>query len=116
MDSLGKRIAAERKKKNMSQTEFAEYFKIGRSTVAMWETDDRKPDAKTLVDLAKFFNVSLDYLMSGIEHSSIDEKLHLVMSDPKTMNMFYDFASATDEEKEMLLEIWNSIKKRGKNK
>ncbi len=115
MDTLGSRIARQRKKKNMSQTEFADHFKIGRSTVAMWETDDRKPDSDMLKRISDFFDVSLDYLISGSEHS-MDEKMKEAMSDPYAVLMFSDFPTASEEDKKMLLEIWNSIKNRNQNK
>ena len=60
---MAKRIAELRKKKKLSQIEFAEKFGIGRSTIAMWETGDRKPDAETLQKLADFFDTTTDYLL-----------------------------------------------------
>lgn len=60
---LAQRIAEQRKKRKLSQTQFAEKFGIGRSTIAMWETGDRIPDTETLTKLASFFGCSTDYLL-----------------------------------------------------
>lgn len=63
MSILARRIAEQRKKKKLSQTKFAEKFGVGRSTIAMWETGDREPDAETIQKLADFFDVTTDYLL-----------------------------------------------------
>lgn len=64
---LGSRIANIRKEKNMSQSQLAVLLGVGPSTVGMYEQGRRTPDLDTLVRLAKVFNVSLDYLITGKE-------------------------------------------------
>lgn len=56
-------LKAIRKAKGISQQQLANKLGISRSTVAMWETGSSAPDFDTLVKLAKYFNVSTDYLL-----------------------------------------------------
>lgn len=52
-----------RKKAGLTQIEFAEKLNVDQSTISKWEQDKAIPDIQTLVQLASFFNVSVDYLM-----------------------------------------------------
>ena len=65
-----------RKSYEISQKAFAEEFKVSQSTVASWETGAREPSIDTLLSLAAFFNVSVDYLLSGkpLENAAGGEK------------------------------------------
>lgn len=67
---LGKRLALLRKERGLKQGEFAEEFskyaklknKLTISSVSTWEQNHRIPSHKTLIALARFYDVSLDYL------------------------------------------------------
>ncbi len=49
--------------KGLTQIEFSKRMNVDQSTVSKWEQDKAIPDIQTLVQLASFFNVSIDYLM-----------------------------------------------------
>lgn len=59
-----------RKEKGMTQTQFASEFNIATGTIAMWETGKRTPDTETLKKIARFFNVSIDFLLDNEKNSS----------------------------------------------
>jgi transcriptional regulator with XRE-family HTH domain len=59
-----------RKEKGMTQTQFASEFNIATGTIAMWETGKRIPDTETLKKIARFFNVSIDFLLDNEKSSS----------------------------------------------
>lgn len=61
-----------RKEKGMTQTQFASEFNIATGTIAMWETGKRTPDTETLKKIARFFNVSIDFLLDNEKSSSND--------------------------------------------
>ncbi len=52
-----------RESSKISQDKLSKIIGVSRSTVAMWETNSSQPDIDTLIKLANFFNVSLDYLL-----------------------------------------------------
>lgn len=56
----------------MTQTEVAKIFKLSCSAVNYWEMGLSVPSAQYIVNLAKLFNVSTDYIL-GIdnEHSTV---------------------------------------------
>ncbi len=61
---LGKKIIAMRNEKNLSQEQLAEKLNVTRQTISNWENGKFYPDIDSLVNLSKFFNVSLDNLLS----------------------------------------------------
>ena len=61
---LGKKIMTMRNEKNLSQEQLAEKLNITRQTISNWENGKFYPDIDSLVNLSKFFNVSLDVLLS----------------------------------------------------
>lgn len=63
---LGARISALRREAGMNQAELAKLLKISPSTVGMYEQGRREPSADTLVAMAKIFDISLDYLLTGM--------------------------------------------------
>ena len=65
---MAKRIAVLRKKQHLSQAEFAHKLNISSSTEGMYEQGRRTPSLDVLVMMAKCFNVSLDYLITGKEN------------------------------------------------
>ncbi len=62
---LGSRIAALRRHANFSQAELAARLQISPSAIGMYEQGRREPSTETLVALARIFEVSTDYLLTG---------------------------------------------------
>ena len=52
-----------RKEKGISQETLARDLGVSKSTIGLYETGDTLPDARTLYDLAVYFDVSADYLL-----------------------------------------------------
>ncbi|MGI6069574.1 MAG: helix-turn-helix domain-containing protein [Blautia sp.] len=51
--------------RNVTQDELAKYLNVSRPTIAGYETKNKQPDYEKLLKLAEFFNVSVDYLITG---------------------------------------------------
>ncbi len=62
---VGKRIKLLREEMKLNQIDIARVVQRGDSTVRMWELGKSEPDNQTLLLLAKFFNVSVDYLLGA---------------------------------------------------
>lgn len=62
---LGDNIKALRTNKNMYQQDLADDLSVSKSTIAMWETNKRIPDATTLLKIANYFNISVDELLGN---------------------------------------------------
>ncbi len=63
MQIFSSRLIALRKEKRLTQEELAKIIGKGRSTVSGYETEGKEPDIETICFLAKYFDVSTDYLL-----------------------------------------------------
>jgi transcriptional regulator with XRE-family HTH domain len=61
--SFGNRLRELRLSRELTQADFANAINLGESTISFYESDKRSPDYETLVKIARFFNVSTDYLL-----------------------------------------------------
>ena len=57
------RLKELRKEKQLSQKELADLLSTGQSSISAWERGEREPLAHQLVDLARVFECSVDYLL-----------------------------------------------------
>lgn len=69
--NLGHTIKELRKEKGLTQDQLASLLNLKRSTIAGYETNRKQPDNATLIAIADFFNVSLDFLLGRVENKSI---------------------------------------------
>ncbi|MBP0958396.1 MAG: helix-turn-helix transcriptional regulator [Oscillospiraceae bacterium] len=69
---FSEKIKELRKEHNITQVKFAEIFNISSGTIAMWETGKRTPDIETIQKIAKYFNVSVDWLTGNSETRNIN--------------------------------------------
>lgn len=60
---FSERIKELRKGAGLTQAQFAQQFNIATGTIGMWETGMREPDTKTAAKIARFFRVSIGYLV-----------------------------------------------------
>ncbi len=56
-----------RKEKNLNQLKVAMDLSISREALSLYENGKRNPSLDMLVALSKYFNVSIDYLITGSE-------------------------------------------------
>ena len=62
---IGNKIVQLREENQMSQTELAELLDVSRQTVSKWERNVCEPEAKRIVQLAKIFHITTDYLLGN---------------------------------------------------
>ena len=66
-----------RTKKGISQAELGRFVGVERSTICQYEKGTRMPDNNTLIKLADYFGVSVDYLLErGYKITIPVEKWH----------------------------------------
>ncbi|TJY44270.1 helix-turn-helix transcriptional regulator [Cohnella pontilimi] len=63
--SMGERLRELRLSRNISQEEVARQIGITRSAYSHYEINNRQPVYETLIKLAAYFDVSLDYIIGG---------------------------------------------------
>lgn len=62
---IGHIIAKYRMEKGISQKDLANILNVNTSTVGLWETNKRFPSPTTLIEIADYFNISMDILFSA---------------------------------------------------
>lgn len=62
MSVFSERLVSLRLKSGLSQLAFAKEIKIGSRTYQYYESGEREPQLSTLVRIADFYGVTLDYL------------------------------------------------------
>ena len=72
---LGSRIAALRRGAGLSQTELADRLRVSPSAVGMYEQGRREPGVEMLVAIARIFDVSTDYLLTGTPQTETERAL-----------------------------------------
>lgn len=79
-----------RGRKEISQRELASVLNLSPSTIAMYETGQREPDAETLSKIADFFGVSIDYLIGRTDTPTPADKIADSLSDDPELLEFWD--------------------------
>ena len=100
--TFGERLYELRNKKNISQEDLAEVLDVSRQSIPKWENDKAYPEMTRLLFMSEYFDVSLDYLMRGIDKEDNDEK---VTEKYKTKNILLvqnDFLSNLSKKQKTL--------------
>lgn len=114
--TTGERIAALRKERSWNQQQLSDRLHVSQSTLAMWETDKRRPSTDGINDMADLFDVSADYLMGRSEKRhyysltekddrDVDQKIKDIMDglDPDGPDFFKNDGNLSEHDKELLL-------------
>lgn len=71
--TIGERIYELRRQHYVSQEELADIMQVSRQSVSKWETDQSYPELDKIAKLAKYFDVSTDYLITGEDRSNTEK-------------------------------------------
>ena len=71
--NVGSTIRRLRKEKNISQLKLALDLSMNQNTISRYETGEREADYKTLIKIADYFNVSIDYLLERTDNPKINK-------------------------------------------
>lgn len=63
MTKFAERLKDLRTERNLTQMQLAFDTHLSKSAIAFWELGQRVPNANAIVTLARYFNVSCDYLL-----------------------------------------------------
>ena len=62
-NNIGENIRLLRKSKGLTQKELVQILSISGDMISLWELGKSKPDIDSVILLAKFFDVTTDYLL-----------------------------------------------------
>ncbi|MED3183417.1 MULTISPECIES: helix-turn-helix domain-containing protein [Bacillus cereus group] len=101
---FGTRLYTLRKERKLRQEDMAKQLGIARTTYAMYEQGNREPDYNTLIKLATFFEVSIDYLLGTTKIRQVTD-----IQDPDLYQWFKDISNAPPQKREELKKFWEFI-------
>lgn len=67
---FAQRLKQLRAEKGITQIQLAEMLEVSKGTVAMWETDQRKPSWEILFQLSDIFDRRIDYILGHTDDVS----------------------------------------------
>lgn len=73
---IGERLKQLRIKNGLKQQELANMFGLSSGTISFYESEQRKPDIDFIVAVAKYFDVSTDYLL-GLTNATDKENIDI---------------------------------------
>lgn len=115
--SFGQILYNLRTSRNITQAELANYLKISKSLISMYERNQRKPSFEILEGIADFFNVDMNTLYgmdaatllkaSKKDERDIQKRLQSILDDldDKADLNFYNGSEEMDDETKELLRI-----------
>jgi len=103
LDTVGKRIRYARKMNNLTLTEVKNLTGLSTGNLSDLENDKFMPSANALISFRKVFNVSIDWLLTGVPPITLakgemvkeEQTLYLTEEDRELIEAF----RALDEEK-----------------
>ena len=69
---FGSNLRKLRRSSEMTQRDLGKELNVSPSTIALWETDQRLPDAEKLLEISKLFSVSIDWILDNENHNNED--------------------------------------------
>ena len=81
MNVFKDRLKLLRENKKISSKEFADALNVDTATISNWEAGRRFPKNEVLLEIADYFNVSLDYLLGRTD----DEQVAIYRSEYKDL-------------------------------
>lgn len=109
MISFGKKIAALRKGKKLSQTDLAKKLGTSVSVISRYERDEMTPSIETAKKLADVLNTTVGYLLGETE----DDQL---LKDPKMMERLREMKNFAEQEREQILFTLDAVIREIKNR
>lgn len=86
---IGTRLCQLRTARNLTQEQVANAIHTGRANYAKMESGDRDIKSEHCIALAKFFNVSCDYILTGISASNMDVNKDMGLSERTIEELCY---------------------------
>ena len=90
---FGERLYKLRSDKNISQEELAELLDVSRQSISKWENDKAYPEMTRLLFMSDYFDVSLDYLMRGLEDEKSEDESAVTYKSKNLLAVWNNFVS-----------------------
>lgn len=92
-----KRLKELRLNKNLTQQQLGKLLSVSGQTILNWENDITYPSVKKLIELASFFDVSIDYLLDFKEKNTNFDKIMNILNDYEKEDLIKLIATFVNE-------------------
>ncbi|MDD6468665.1 MAG: helix-turn-helix transcriptional regulator [Bacilli bacterium] len=92
-----KRLKELRLNKNLTQQQLGKLLSVSGQTILNWENDITYPSVKKLIELASFFDVSIDYLLDFKEKDTNFDKIINILNDYQKEDLIKLIATFVNE-------------------
>jgi transcriptional regulator with XRE-family HTH domain len=96
------RIKKLREEFGMTQQELADKLNGAKSTVAMYEKEDRKPSLEILIRLSEIFDCSIDYILCKTDIRNSGEQINDVLNEAMIGMSKSDYEQLTETQKKQI--------------
>jgi len=110
--SFGERLKRLRVEKGLSQQELADILKVNRATLGNWEIDRTSPGYTTLCKIAKYFNVTVDYLLNGEPLKVGEDGVPYIVMSPDEIELFAQIKQLSEEDKVMVKSLVEHLRRK----
>lgn len=109
---LARRLKNLREKHGYLQKFVADKLGVRSNTLSGYENGTRSPDPDMLIQLAKLYNVTTDYLLghSDQPHLTEEEAFEAFQNDPTLERWYKELPKSKEEDLQRLRRIWEAFK------
>lgn len=121
--NFGEKLKMLREEKDLTQNDLAKHLNVSKANISRYELGSRQPNIDTIIIIAEFFNISLDWLLgrSIIKNfSSVNneprnfktddlELLEYIKGTEYIYEMINDIKAAPESRVKILASIWKVI-------
>ena len=97
-----------RQEVRVSQQKLADIILVSQQSVNKYENKDVEPDMATLVKIAEYFDVSLDYLVGRTDVKEMADKTRMSDLSSDEAKLVRAFRKLTDKQKKCVIELLGS--------
>lgn len=83
MDAVLERILELVEESGKTSKEILEQSELSKSSISDWKAGKGKPSSHAIIKLAKYFNVSTDFLLTGV-----DKKLEITKEEKEWLDLY----------------------------
>ncbi|MFW2488213.1 helix-turn-helix domain-containing protein [Clostridium chromiireducens] len=112
MVTLADRLKDSRKSNNLTQAELGKMLGVGKTTVSMYETSNSTPSDEIKLKIAKYSNISLDYLLWKTDIKNYTEDSQTTIA----LNSDLDYNDLPQEAKDEIYNFIKCMRQKQKNK
>ena len=98
METFGKKIAALRKERTLTQQELAKMLSTSISVIGRYERDEMTPSVEVAKKIASFLDTTVGYLLGEMENADL-------FKDPAMLTRLSEIEDMNDSDKSHILHV-----------